>query len=38
MRPVAPQKEGPPANEDIQSQDVQLIDAEGVIELPCLES
>jgi translation initiation factor IF-3 len=29
MRPVAPQKEGPPANEDIQSADVQLIDAEG---------
>ena len=29
MRPVAPQKEGPLANEDIQSADVQLIDAEG---------
>jgi translation initiation factor IF-3 len=29
MRPVAPQKEGPPANEDIQSAEVQLIDAEG---------
>jgi translation initiation factor IF-3 len=29
MRPVAPQKEGPPANEDIASPDVQLIDAEG---------
>ena len=30
MRPVAPQKEGPPANNDISSPDVQLIDAEGV--------
>jgi translation initiation factor IF-3 len=30
MRPVAPQKEGPPSNEDIASPDVQLIDAEGV--------
>lgn len=29
MRPVAPQKEGPPANDDITSPDVQLIDAEG---------
>jgi translation initiation factor IF-3 len=29
MRPVAPQKEGPPSNEDIQSPEVQLIDAEG---------
>jgi len=29
MRPVAPQKEGPPANEDITSAEVQLIDAEG---------
>jgi translation initiation factor IF-3 len=29
MRPIAPQKEGPPANEDISSPDVQLIDAEG---------
>jgi translation initiation factor IF-3 len=29
MRPVAPQKEGPPSNEDIQSAEVQLIDAEG---------
>jgi translation initiation factor IF-3 len=29
MRPVTPQKEGPPANEDIQSADVQLIDVEG---------
>ena len=29
MRPVAPQKEGPPSNEDIASPDVQLIDAEG---------
>jgi translation initiation factor IF-3 len=29
MRPVVPQKEGPVANEDIQSPDVQLIDAEG---------
>jgi len=30
MRPVTPQKDGPPANEDIQSAEVQLIDAEGV--------
>lgn len=30
MRQVAPQKEGPPANEDITSAEVQLIDAEGV--------
>ena len=30
MRPVAPQKDGPPSNEDISSPDVQLIDAEGV--------
>jgi len=30
MRPVAPQKEGPPSNEDITSPEVQLIDAEGV--------
>jgi translation initiation factor IF-3 len=30
MRPVTPQKEGPPANEDIQSAEVQLIDVEGV--------
>ncbi len=30
MRQVAPQKEGPPANEDISSPEVQLIDAEGV--------
>ena len=30
MRPVAPQKDGPLSNEDIQSPDVQLIDAEGV--------
>jgi translation initiation factor IF-3 len=30
MRPVAPHKEGPPSNEDIQSAEVQLIDAEGV--------
>ena len=30
MRPVQPQKEGPPANEDITAPDVQLIDAEGV--------
>ena len=29
MRPVAPQKEGPPANEDITAPEVQLIDAEG---------
>ncbi len=29
MRPIAPQKDGPRSNEDIQSQDVQLIDAEG---------
>ena len=29
MRPVAPQKDGPLSNEDIQSPDVQLIDAEG---------
>ena len=29
MRPVTPQKEGPVSNEDIQSADVQLIDAEG---------
>jgi translation initiation factor IF-3 len=29
MRPVAPQKEGPPSNEDIASPEVQLIDAEG---------
>jgi translation initiation factor IF-3 len=29
MRPVAPQKDGPPSNEDITSPDVQLIDAEG---------
>lgn len=29
MRPVAPQKDGPLANEDINSPDVQLIDAEG---------
>jgi translation initiation factor IF-3 len=29
MRPVTPQKEGPVANEDIQSSEVQLIDAEG---------
>ena len=29
MRPVAPQKEGPLSNEDIQSAEVQLIDAEG---------
>jgi len=29
MRPVTPQKDGPPANEDITSADVQLIDAEG---------
>jgi translation initiation factor IF-3 len=30
MRPVAPQKGGPLANEDITSPEVQLIDAEGV--------
>jgi len=30
MRPVQPQKDGPPSNEDITSADVQLIDAEGV--------
>ncbi|KKB07006.1 translation initiation factor IF-3 [Devosia geojensis] len=29
MRPIAPQKEGPPANEDISAPEVQLIDAEG---------
>ena len=29
MRSLAPQKEGPRSNEDIQSPDVQLIDAEG---------
>jgi len=29
MRPVQPQKDGPPANEDIVSTEVQLIDAEG---------
>jgi translation initiation factor IF-3 len=29
MRSLAPQKEGPPANEDISSPEVQLIDAEG---------
>nr|WP_210316349.1 translation initiation factor IF-3 [Devosia oryzisoli] len=29
MRPVAPQKDGPLANEDITSPDVQLIDASG---------
>jgi translation initiation factor IF-3 len=29
MRPVQPQKDGPPANEDITSSEVQLIDAEG---------
>jgi len=29
MRQVAPQKDGPPSNEDITSPDVQLIDAEG---------
>lgn len=29
MRPVAPQKDGPLSNEDINSPDVQLIDAEG---------
>lgn len=29
MRPVAPQKDGPLSNEDIQSPDVQLIDADG---------
>ncbi len=30
MRPVAPQKDGPLSNEDIQSAEVQLIDATGV--------
>jgi len=30
MRPVAPQKDGPPANQDITAPEVQLIDAEGV--------
>ncbi len=30
MRPVAPQKEGPLSNEDIQSPEVQLIDADGI--------
>ena len=30
MRPLAPQKDGPLSNEDIQSPEVQLIDAEGV--------
>ena len=30
MRPVQPQKDGPLSNEDIQSAEVQLIDAEGV--------
>jgi translation initiation factor IF-3 len=30
MRPGAPQKDGPLSNEDIQSPEVQLIDAEGV--------
>jgi len=30
MRPVAPQKDGPQSNEDIQSPEVQLIDSEGV--------
>jgi translation initiation factor IF-3 len=29
MRQVAPQKDGPPSNEDITSPEVQLIDAEG---------
>ncbi len=29
MRPLAPQKDGPRSNEDIQSSQVQLIDAEG---------
>lgn len=29
MRPVQPQKDGPPANADITAPDVQLIDAEG---------
>ena len=29
MRPVAPQKDGPPANEDITAPEVQVIDAEG---------
>lgn len=30
MRPIAPQKGGPQANDDITSPEVQLIDAEGV--------
>lgn len=30
MRPIAPQKEGPPANDDIQSAEVQLIDVDGI--------
>lgn len=30
MRPVTPQKGGPPSNEDITAPEVQLIDAEGV--------
>jgi translation initiation factor IF-3 len=30
MRPIAPQKDGPLSNEDIQAPEVQLIDAEGV--------
>jgi translation initiation factor IF-3 len=30
MRPVAPQKDGPLSNEDIQAPEVQLIDATGV--------
>jgi len=29
MRQVAPQKDGPPANQDIEAPEVQLIDAEG---------
>jgi len=29
MRPVAPQRKGPPANQDITDTEVQLIDAEG---------
>src|SRR6218665_2112554 len=29
MRPVAPQKDGPQSNEDISSNEIQLIDAEG---------
>jgi len=29
MRPVAPQKDGPPANNDIKAPEVQVIDAEG---------